>query len=142
MGILKIESLNNREVIFLIVSNNNDKKSRRTHNVVNPKNRNSSNWERVREVQCNHENEQKGRVGEDVEIQLHPWCYGNGWLLKLSVKCDLDGKDFTDSTTFVWRMKDTATNSQILYHYYIIFYGEVYIIIIRLLFVIKKNQFS
>jgi hypothetical protein len=123
MGIIKIESLNNREVIFLIVNN----KSRRIHNVVNPKNRNSSNWERVREVQCNHENEQKGRVGEDVEIQLHPWCYRNGWLLKLFVKCDLDdGKDFTDSQPL---FGEWSTLQPIL---------KFYIIIIWLLFVIKK----
>jgi hypothetical protein len=121
MGILKIESLNNREVIFLIVSNNNDKKSRRTHNVLNPKNRNSSNWKRVREVQCNHENELQGRVGEDVEIQLHPWCYRNGWLLKFFVKCVI----LTGMTSLTHNLcleKEAHCNqfSNSIYHYYLI----------------------
>jgi len=62
-------------VIFLIVSNKNQE-SRRTYNFLNPRNTNSGN----RELRCNRENEQKGRVGEGVEIQLHPWLWRWLWL--------------------------------------------------------------
>jgi len=51
------------------MQSNREQQLKRRHEILNPKHR-----ERKREVRCNRENEQRGKVGEGVEIQLHP-CF-------------------------------------------------------------------